>query len=82
MFTVYVLKSEVSEKRYIGYSSNLEARLKSHNELSKKGWTMKYRPWRVIYTEVYASKTEAIRREKEMKTGKGREWLKANVAEY
>ncbi|WP_325635244.1 GIY-YIG nuclease family protein, partial [Parapedobacter sp.] len=45
MFTVYVLHSGKHDKIYIGFTSNLEQRLKSHNELGKKGWTIKFRPW-------------------------------------
>jgi len=37
MFTVYALYSESSDKIYIGYTSDLEARMLSHNELATKG---------------------------------------------
>ena len=42
MYTVYVLYSKQYDKIYIGYTSDLEGRLKSHNELSTKGWTIKF----------------------------------------
>ncbi|SKB44189.1 GIY-YIG catalytic domain-containing protein [Sphingobacterium nematocida] len=45
MFTVYVLYSPAYDKIYIGFTSDLESRLKSHNELAKKGWTIRFRPW-------------------------------------
>ena len=76
MFTVYVLYSAKYKKTYVGYSSNLEERLKSHNELGKKGWTIKYRPWSILYTEQFAEKKDALLREKELKTGKGRDFIK------
>ena len=50
MYKVYVLYSESYNKIYIGFTGNLEARLISHNELATKGWTIKYRPWVLIYT--------------------------------
>ncbi|HEX7845643.1 MAG TPA: GIY-YIG nuclease family protein [Chitinophagaceae bacterium] len=75
MFTVYVLYSEQYDKIYIGYTSNLEARLKSHQELSTKGWTVKFRPWKLIHTEIFEKKTDAMRREKQLKTAKGREFI-------
>ena len=53
MFTVYVLYSEKYNKIYIGYSSNIDQRLLSHNELETKGYTSKFRPWKLIYTEVF-----------------------------
>jgi len=53
MFTVYVLYSETFNKIYIGMTSNPEERLRSQNELGKKGWTKNYRPWIIIYKEEY-----------------------------
>jgi putative endonuclease len=64
MFTVYVLYSEKFNKIYVGYTSNMEQRLLSHNILETKGSTLKYRPWKVIYTEVFSEKPEAMKREK------------------
>jgi putative endonuclease len=75
MFTVYVLYSGSFKKIYVGYTSNLELRLKSHNELAKKGWTIKFRPWKLIHTEIFEDKQKAMRREKELKSAKGREWI-------
>jgi len=76
MFTVYILYSEKHDKIYIGYTSNLEERFKYHNELGTKGWTIKYRPWKVIYTERFNTKKEAMKREKKLKGGQGRKWIR------
>jgi len=75
MFTVYVLYSKGYDKIYIGFTSNLEQRLRSHNELGKKGWTIKFRPWQVIHTEIFQSKSEAMKREKALKTATGRNFI-------
>ena len=75
MYTVYVLYSESFGKIYIGYTNNLETRLRSHNELSTKGWTIKFRPWKVIHTELFENKIKAMRREKELKSARGRDWV-------
>ncbi|HEY4655435.1 MAG TPA: GIY-YIG nuclease family protein [Cyclobacteriaceae bacterium] len=40
MFTVYALYSPSFNKLYIGYTTNLENRLRSHNELATKGYTI------------------------------------------
>lgn len=79
MYTVYILYSKVFNKIYIGCNSNLEARFKSHNELGTKGWTIKFRPWEVIYTEEFDSKREALDREKQLKGAKGREWIRNEI---
>ena len=74
-FIVYVLYSEKYKKIYIGYTSNLIERYKSHNYLGTKGYTIKYRPWKVIYSEFFSSELEALKREKSLKGGQGRQWI-------
>ena len=81
MYTVYVLYSENSNKIYIGYTSNLLERIKSHNDLGKKGFTIRYRPWKVIYCEFFEEKDKALKREQELKSGKGREWIHKKIDE-
>ncbi|MCW3087484.1 MAG: nuclease superfamily protein [Sediminibacterium sp.] len=75
MYKVYILYSRSYNKIYIGYTSDLEQRLLSHNELGKKGWTIRFRPWELIHTESFDTKEAALLREKSLKAGKGREWI-------
>ncbi len=75
MFKVYALFSPSFNKIYIGYTSNLDQRIKSHNEIGTKGYTLKFRPWNLIYTESHNSKKEALIREKQLKSAKGREFI-------
>jgi putative endonuclease len=79
-FVVYILFSEDYGKTYVGFTSNLIERFKSHNYLSKKGYTIKFRPWQVIYVEFFTTKSEALKREKLLKTGKGREFVKEMIS--
>jgi putative endonuclease len=79
MYTVYVLHSPEYDKIYIGYSANLEARLLAHNHLGTKGWTIKFRPWVLIHREEFASKAEALKKEKELKSFGGREWIRKEL---
>ena len=78
-FTVYILYSEKYNKFYIGYTSNLIQRFLSHNQLAMKGWTCRFRPWKVIYTEIYPTKEQAIEREAQLKAGQGRRWIKERI---
>ncbi|MGM8360649.1 GIY-YIG nuclease family protein [Flavobacterium sp. ARAG 55.4] len=73
---VYILYSEKFSKTYTDLTSSLIERFKSHNNLSTKGYTLKFRPWIVIHIEFFNSKIEAINREKYLKTGIGREFIK------
>jgi putative endonuclease len=79
MFTVYVLYSEKYDKLYIGSTSDLKQRLLSHNELARKGWTVKYRPWKLIYSEELTDKNAEMKREKELKSHKGRDFLRSLI---
>jgi putative endonuclease len=81
MFTVYVLYSPTYKKIYIGYTSDLDERFKSHNELGTKGWAIKFRPWIICYTEVFETKQRAMQREKELKSAKSREWIRSLINE-
>ncbi len=73
-YTVYILYSSTSNKIYIGQSSNMVERFHSHN-IYGKGWTKRFRPWIVIYTQHFTDKKQALLREKQLKSGKGREWI-------
>jgi putative endonuclease len=73
MFTVYVLTNKVG-KRYVGHTSDVKRRLNEHNNTGI-GFTSKHRPWVLSYTEEYESRSEAMIREKFLKTGKGREFI-------
>ena len=81
MYTVYVLYSKSHDKIYIGYTSNLEQRMLSHNELGTKGWTVRFRPWVIIVQEQYSTKEEAMKREKALKGGQGRAWIRQILLE-
>ena len=74
-FVVYVLYSRKYDKIYIGYTSNLLERFKSHNYLGKKGFTIKYRPWEVVYVSFHHKKSAALIAEKGLKSGVGRRFI-------
>jgi putative endonuclease len=79
MFIVYVLYSEIHNQIYIGYTSDLLNRFKSHQTLATKGHSIKYRPWKVVYLEYLDSKTKALEREKQLKTSRGRNFIRMEV---
>ncbi len=74
-FVVYILYSEKFNATYVGYTTDLISRFHSHNSLATKGWTLRYRPWRVMHVEFYETQKQAMLREKELKTGKGRDFI-------
>ena len=75
MFHVYVLRSLTTGRFYTGQTIELSARLARHEQgLSPS--TKNQGPWELVYQEQFATRSEAMRRERELKTGKGREELK------
>jgi putative endonuclease len=78
-FHVYVLHAVRANKIYIGFTANLQQRLKSHDELATKGWTIKFRPWVLVHAEVFQTKAEALKREKELKSARGRNFIRIHI---
>ncbi len=72
---VYVLKSENDGRMYVGMSANAYKRLSEHNAGRTKS-TKGYRPWKLIHLEEYPTRSKARAREKYLKTGYGKQWLK------
>ncbi|HEC21160.1 MAG TPA: GIY-YIG nuclease family protein [Candidatus Peregrinibacteria bacterium] len=75
MYTVYILKSKVKERYYIGSTGNLDDRIVRHNQGRNKS-TKAHRPWNVALTENYKTKKEALKRERKIKSYKGGEAFK------
>ena len=78
-YYVYVLFSPKYNEIYIGFSTNVEARFLSHNLLAKKGWTIRFRPWTLVLKESYPTKKEAMLREKQLKSARGPQWIRASL---
>ena len=74
VFFVYVLYSHRTEKMYTGHTNNLERRLIQHNSGFEKS-TKNGAPWELIHFESFRSRSEAMLREKILKTGKGRDFI-------
>jgi putative endonuclease len=75
MYFVYIIQSINFKKFYIGYTSDLKKRLNSHN-FGANRFTLKFRPWKIIYIEKLKSKKLAWKREQEIKSYKGGEAFK------
>lgn len=76
-FEVYVLKSLADGIRYTGSGEDANERLRRHNKGDYR-FTKGHRPWVIIYSEKYNTRSEAIKRERFLKSGSGRKWLDVN----
>ena len=70
-FIVYLLFSELKNKYYVGFTSDIEGRIKRHNQKSN-GFNGAVNDWQFIYTENYSSKEKALEREKKIKSWKSK----------
>ena len=71
MYCTYILKSKKNNQYYIGYTNNLDVRLKLHNT-NKVQATKGRGPWEIFYTEQFQTEREAINRERQIKSWKSR----------
>jgi len=77
---VYVLQSLRDGIYYVGSTDKgVEERLRRHNKGDYR-FTKGHRPWKIIHFEEFSSVSEAIKRERFLKTGVGRQELKKILA--
>ena len=77
-FTVYAIKSNNRNYIYVGMTNNLERRLKEHDQRENKS-TKAYAPFTLIYSEVFDSRSIARAKEKYLKSGVGKAFLKGLI---
>lgn len=80
-FYTYVLKSTIDGENYIGYSHNLEKRIKEH-ELGYNFSTSFRRPFLLIYYEACLCEKDAKQREKYLKSTAGRRFLAKRLRNF
>lgn len=78
-YSVYILKSDRNGHYYIGQTDNLDKRIREHNSGKSKS-TKSGTPWKFIYKEIYGSRSEAVRRERELKKIKKRRIIETLIA--
>ena len=78
-YWIYVLEL-ADGQRYVGHTNNLSRRLEEHQS-GRSPYTRKHKIKGLLYYEKYPSRSEAMKREKFLKSGAGRKWLKQKLAE-
>jgi putative endonuclease len=80
-YYVYVLHNPTKDFLYIGYTEDLVQRVKDHNRGYSKS-TKPYLPLTLIHYEAYKTKSDAKRREKYLKTNRGRTTIMIMLKDY
>jgi putative endonuclease len=78
MYYTYILKSEKTNKLYIGHTENLERRLFEHNSNQSKS-TRNKGPWKLIFKKEFESRSDAMKFELKSKNIKNKDYLLENI---
>ncbi len=81
MFYIYVIQSLKSDYWYTGYTDNLRKRFNQHN-MDKSAYTKKRGPYKLIYYEACLNEEDARSREKYLKSGMGKRYLKNRLKRF
>lgn len=79
MYYLYVLQSIKTGTYYVGVTNEIERRLIEHNSESGIRYTKNVKPWKLMYTEMYPTLSEARSREKQVKSWKKRSKIEALI---
>ena len=82
MYYIYVLQSDEDKSWYIGYSANLKQRVERHNKGDGARTTSRKKNWKLIYYEAYLDECDAKGRERFLKSGSGRRFLKNQLMHF
>ena len=81
MFYTYIIRSKKNNKLYTGSTNDLRKRFKQHNQ-GKSTWTKSRGPWEIIYYEASLNEDDARAREKYLKSGMGKRYLKNRLKRF
>ena len=82
MYYVYLLECTADKSWYIGYSANLKQRIERHNKGEGARTTSRKKDWVLIYYEAYLDERDAEGRERFLKSGSGRAFLKKQLTHF
>ena len=77
-YHVYILQSELDGTYYVGSTHDLEMRVVRHNQGGSR-YTKARQPWKLVHSEQFESKSEALIRERHIKKRKSREYIEKFV---
>ncbi len=78
MYFTYVLYSISADRLYVGQTNELAFRLWKHNSSQVRS-TKAYAPWTLVHREVFPTRSEAMRRERELKSHQERDYIRQEI---
>ncbi|TAK96018.1 GIY-YIG nuclease family protein [Patescibacteria group bacterium] len=80
-YVVYILEDQLDKTWYIGFTTNLQQRLRDH-QAKRSPYTSKKSSLKLIYAELYLDKKDALGREKYLKSGAGHRFIIKQIKNY
>ena len=77
-YYVYIIYSATLDQYYVGHTENLDDRIFRHNNSGSKA-TKKASDWKLVYTEEFENRSEAIKRELEIKRRKSKKYIESLI---
>ena len=78
---VYILHSKLLDRYYIGSTQDITKRLEKHLS-NHKGYTSRAKDWLVVYSESYLTKSEALLRERKIKSWKSKKMIEKLIDKF
>ena len=82
MYYAYLIENQKDKSWYIGYTKNLKQRIIEHQRGCGCRTTSIKKDWKLIYYEAYLNKKDALGRERFLKSGSGRMYLRKQLRNY
>jgi len=79
-FWVYILENP-GGRLYVGSTDDLPRRVAEHNDpdRARSKYTAKHRPWTLVWAESHSTRSDAVQRERFIKSRKSAAWIRANL---
>ena len=80
-YHVYILHSKLLDRYYIGSTQDITKRLEKHLS-NNKGYTSRAKDWVLVYRESYLTKSEALLRERKIKSWKSKKMIEKLIDKF
>ena len=81
MYYIYIIRSRKDKNLYVGCTNDLRKRFVEHNS-GRNQSTSSRKPFDIIYYEAMINREDAFAREKYLKTGCGRNYLRKTLKRF
>ena len=78
-YSAYILYSPSVNSYYIGHTQKLQDRIENYHNAGRSLFTKRGIPWKLVYSESFVNRAQAMEREREIKSRKSRRYIERLV---